>query len=63
MKLKSWEQIGQMMEFAIFQLAFPEEYIKSVIILETNIHLPGESLTLKEFYVWLGWIFYGMLCW
>ncbi len=60
-KLKSWKQIGQMTEFAIFQLAFPEEYIKTVIIQATNKHLPGESLTLKEFYVWLGCRFF-MAC-
>ena len=68
-KLKSWKQIGQMTEFAIFQLAFPEEYIKTIIIPATNKFLPGESLTLKESYVWLGChffrlsLFYGMLCW
>ena len=53
-KEKSWKQIGNMTEFAIFWMCFPEDYIKTILIPATNNHLPGESLTLNEFYVWLG---------
>ena len=60
-KEKSWVQIGHMTEFALFWMTFPEEYIKSVVIPATNAHLPGEPLTLKEFYVWLGCRFF-MAC-
>ena len=58
---KSWKQVGTMTELAIFRMTFPEEYIKSVMIPATNAHLPGEKLTLNEFYVWLGCRFF-MAC-
>ncbi len=51
---KSWTQIADMDEFSLFCLAFPERYFIDVIILETNKQLPGDNLTLQEFYVWLG---------
>ena len=58
---KSWTQVGMMTELAIFRMTFPEQYIKSVVIPATNAHLPGERLTLNEFYVWLGCRFF-MAC-
>jgi hypothetical protein len=58
---KSWKQVGTMTELAIYRVTFPEEYIKSVMIPATNAHLPGEKLTLNEFYVWLGCRFF-MAC-
>ncbi len=36
----------------------PEEFIKTVIIPETNKNLEGDRLTLSEFYKWLGCRFY-----
>jgi hypothetical protein len=34
---------------AIFQLTFPEEFIKLTVITATNIEIKGEPLTLQEF--------------
>jgi hypothetical protein len=41
---------------SIFRMCMPEEYIKTVIIPETNKNLEGGRLTLSvsEFYKWLG---------
>ena len=50
-----------MNELDQFRLCFPEEFVINVIIPETNKHLVGTVLTLQEFYVWLGCIFY-MAC-
>ncbi len=38
-------------------MCFPEKFVINVIILEMNKNL-GNPLTLQEFYVWLGCIFY-----
>ena len=57
-KEKTWPTIATMSEFALFHLTFPEEFIKTVIILATNQHLKGDKLTLGEFYVWLGCRFF-----
>ena len=50
-----------MNELNQFRLCFPEEFVINVIIRETNKHLVGTALTLQEFYVWLGCIFF-MAC-
>ncbi len=60
-KGKSWNQISIMTEFAVFRMCFPEDYLKTVVIPATNAHLPGDSLTLNELYVWLGCRFF-MAC-
>jgi hypothetical protein len=55
-----WEDIAEMNELKLFRMCFPEKYINDVIIPETNKCL-GTPMTLQEFYVWLGCIFY-MAC-
>jgi hypothetical protein len=55
-----WEEIAEMNELDQFRMCFPEQFIINVIIPETNKHL-GTPVTLQEFYVWLGCIFY-MAC-
>ncbi len=56
-----WEVIAEMNELDQFRLCFPEQFVIDVIIPETNKHLVGTALTLQEFYVWLGCIFF-MAC-
>jgi hypothetical protein len=51
------ENIAEMNELALFRMCFPEQFVIDVIIPETNKHL-GTAMTLQEFYVWLGCIFY-----
>ena len=55
-----WEDIAKMNELDLFQMCFFEPLVIAVIIPETNKFL-GTSMTLQEFYVWLGCIFY-MAC-
>ena len=45
-------------KFTIFQLTFPEEFIKLTVITATNNEIKGEPLTLQEFYIWLGCCFF-----
>jgi hypothetical protein len=56
----SWEDIAEMNELDQFRMCFPEQFIINVIIPKTNKRL-GTPVTLQEFYVWLGCIFY-MAC-
>jgi len=51
---KSWNEIADMDEFALFWMAFPENFFCEALIPTTNNNLPGDDLTLSEFYVWLG---------
>ena len=60
-KGKTWPQVGEMTEFAIFRMTFPEDYLKNVVIPATNAHIEGDALTLSELYVWLGCRFF-MAC-
>ena len=55
-----WEEISKMNELDIFRMCFPEKFVLNVIIPETNKNL-GTPMTLQEFYVWLGCIFF-MAC-
>ena len=55
-----WEDIAEMNEFDLFRMCFFEKFVIDVIIPETN-KLLGTPMTLQEFYVWLGCIFF-MAC-
>ncbi len=55
-----WEVIAKMNKIDQFRMCFPEQFVINVIIPKTNKHL-GTAMTLQEFYVWLGCIFY-MAC-
>ncbi|KAL3810770.1 LOW QUALITY PROTEIN: hypothetical protein ACHAXA_001595, partial [Cyclostephanos tholiformis] len=55
-----WDEIASMTEFELFQMAFPEDFVKDVIIPQTNDNL-GSPLMLGEFYKWLGCNFF-MAC-
>ncbi len=56
----TWTKIGKMSEIKLFCMAFPEDFVISVILPAMNSHLMNH-MTLQEFYVWLGCNFYGML--
>jgi hypothetical protein len=55
-----WDQIADYNEFGLFRMCFPEDYIRDVVIPTTNKDL-GKKMTLQEFYVWLGCMFF-MAC-
>ena len=55
-----WDEIASMTEFELFRMAFPEDFVKDVIIPRTNDNL-GSPLMLGEFYKWLGCNFF-MAC-
>ena len=55
-----WDDIAEMNELDLFRMCFFEKFVIDVIIPETNKFL-GTPMTLQEFYVWLGCIFY-MAC-
>ena len=59
-KAKSWNTVKEMALLSVFRMCMPEQYIKDVVLKETNKHLE-ETLTLSEFYKWLGCRFY-MAC-
>ena len=44
-KDKSWSTIKEMDLLSVFRMCMPEEFIKTVIIPETNKHLEGDRLT------------------
>ncbi len=46
-----WDEITTYTEMELFRMAFPEEFVETVIIPATNEHL-GNKLTLGEFYKW-----------
>ena len=55
-----WDQIADYSELELFQMAFPEEYVETVLLPATNENL-RENLKLGEFYKWLGCNFF-MAC-
>jgi hypothetical protein len=55
-----WDEIAEMNELDLFRMCFFEKFVIDVIIPNTNKFL-GTPMTLQEFYVWLGCIFY-MAC-
>ena len=61
-KFKShrWDEIVEYDELELFRMCFPEGYVRDVVIPMTNKTLTT-NMTLKEFYVWLGCLFF-MAC-
>ncbi|KAL7462616.1 hypothetical protein ACHAXS_004556 [Conticribra weissflogii] len=57
-KSKAWSTIKEMFRFAVFRMCMPEDFLKTVLIPETNKHLEGDKLTLSELYKWLGCRFF-----
>ena len=55
-----WNVVAEMTELQLFQLAFPEQYIKDHLIPATNTKIT-HKITLSEFYIWLGCNFF-MAC-
>lgn len=43
-KSKAWSTIREMERFAVFRMCMPEEFLKTVVIPETNKHLEGDKL-------------------
>ena len=56
----SWTTIAEMDELQLFMLCFPIDYIKNTILPETNKYLL-EEVSLQEFFVFLGCLFF-MAC-
>ena len=56
-KKHRWDQIVEYDELRLFRMCFPEEWIVDVLIPTTNKDLVNK-LSLQEFYVFLGIIFY-----
>jgi hypothetical protein len=52
-----WDEIAEYTEMKLFRMAFPEEWIETVLIPTTNGHLTNR-MTLGEFYKWLGCNFF-----
>ena len=51
----SWPKISKMTELSLFTMSFPEKWVKDVLIPATNKETSGEEITLKEFYMYLGY--------
>ncbi len=51
---KSWNEIVDKDKFALFWMAFLENFFHEVLIPTTNKNLKQDDLILSEFYVWLG---------
>ena len=42
-----------MTEFNLFRMAFPEDFIREIVIPSINKYIEGDDMTLQEFHVWL----------
>ena len=60
-RLHSWPKNSEMTELSLFRMAFPEQWVRDVLIPATNEEISGDDITLKEFYVYLGCHFF-MAC-
>ena len=47
-----------MTELSLFRMAFPEKWVRDVLIPATNEKFSGDNINLKEFYVYLGCHFF-----
>ena len=57
-KNHSWISIAEMLEFDLFWMCFPDNYIWEVVVPMTNRYIDGRNMTLQDFYVWLGCHFF-----
>ncbi len=55
-----WDKIAEKLELDLFWMAFPEDFIRELVLPTTNIHL-SPHLMMQEFYKWLGCHFF-MAC-
>jgi hypothetical protein len=55
-----WDEIAAKSEFELFRMTMPEQYIRDVVLPATNVFLT-KTLTISEFYKWLGCHFF-MAC-
>ena len=60
-KQNSWQDVGQMSELELFRMAFPEKWVRDVVLPSTNKVIEGGEMDLQEFYVFLGCHFF-MAC-
>ena len=49
---QSWPKISEMTELSLFRMEFPEQWVRDVLIPESNKGISGDNITLKEFYVY-----------
>ena len=54
----SWSLIAEMLEFDIFRMCFPDNFIWEVVVPMTNKYIEGPNMTLQGLYVWLGCHFF-----
>ena len=54
----SWSLIAEILEFDLFRMCFPDNFIWEVVVPMTNKYIEGPNMTLQDFYVWLGWNFF-----
>ena len=57
-RLHRWPKISEMAELSLFRMAFPEQWVRDVLIPATNEEIAGDDITLQEFYVYLGCHFF-----
>ena len=60
-RLHSWTNNSEMTEISLFRMAFPEQWVRGVLIQEINKEIEGNDITLQEFYVYFGCHFF-MVC-
>ena len=54
MEAKQLAGISEITELSLFRMAFPEQWVRDILIPETNKEIVGDGITLQEFYVYLG---------
>ena len=53
-RLHSWPKFSKMTEQSLFRIAFPDQWVRGVLIPWTNEEITGDDINLQEFYVYLG---------
>ena len=57
-RLHSWPKNSEMTELSLFRMAFPEKWVRGVLVSATKEEISGDDIILQEFYVYLGCHFF-----
>ena len=57
-RIHRWSKISEMKGLSLFRMAFPEQFVRDVLIPATNEEISGGGINLQEFYVYLGCHFF-----
>ena len=57
-RIHIWTNISEMTDLSLFKMAFPEQWVRDVLIPATNEEITGDKITLQEFYVYWGCYFF-----